>query len=92
MKQVTYATPKRSDPYCVASQRGDDMNADADADPADTYVLDEDVMEEMENLETTVVLTEDSDTLDVTATSDSEFLEDIEAATDVLNEVFSLVR
>ncbi|MGD8340951.1 MAG: hypothetical protein PVH89_09220 [Gammaproteobacteria bacterium] len=68
------------------------MNADADADPADTYVLDEDVMEEMENLETTVVLTEDSDTLDVTATSDSEFLEDIEAATDVLNEVFSLVR
>ena len=48
----------------------------------DAYILDEDVMEEMENLEATVVLTEEPDWRVDTVCLDREFLDDIEAATD----------
>jgi hypothetical protein len=57
--------------------------AKAKISPAQTYVLDEDVMDEMENLEATHVLP-DLDQPDDAGAAEPPFLDDIEVATDIL--------
>jgi len=53
---------------------------------ADTYVLDEDVMDEMENFESTQVLSDSDDELAETRTQQNKFLEDVDEGTVVLDE------
>ena len=65
------------------------MNMNTGSDPADTYVLDEDVMEEMENLAATVVLPESHHELEDWNAYEGDFLDNIEEATVVLNNRFS---
>ena len=52
-----------------------------------TYILDEDVMDEMENPEgTDLIGTEGMDSLSDTRTADDDFLDDIESQTIVLGD------
>ena len=87
MNPVTYSGHEIIDPDTVDIHQGDDMGGNQKTDPAETYVLDEDVMDEMENVEATVVLPETQDELAETLTQKNKFLEDIGAATVVLNDV-----
>lgn len=92
VNQVTYPALKKSDPCRVMSRRGDDMDTNSRTYAGNTYILDNDVMEEMENLDATVVLPETPDQLDDSATQDDDFLEDYAAATVVLSDSPSLER
>ena len=62
------------------------MGKKAETNPADTYVLDDDVMDEMENLEATVVLDDTQKGPTDTDVLHDGFLDDIEENTVVLSE------
>jgi hypothetical protein len=54
-------------------------------DLADTYVLEDDVMDEMENFEATGVIDEDWEGAPGARDADDDFLDDIESSTVVLD-------
>ena len=85
VNSITYAAEKKSDPCQVDIHEGDSMGAKQGINSADTYVLDDDVMDEMENVEATVVLPNAPKHSADADTDDDGFLEDAEAATVVLN-------
>ena len=53
--------------------------------PADTYILDDDVMDEMENFDSTAILDDTQVRVEDTRTLDDELLDDIESRTVVLD-------
>jgi hypothetical protein len=57
------------------------MDAKKQATYADTYVFDDDVLDEMENFDATQVLDESADALSSTMTQENKFLEDVEDGT-----------
>lgn len=60
------------------------MGAKRKLDPADTYVFDEDVMDEMENVEATVELPELSCDVEDILNQEDDFLENADETTVVL--------
>jgi hypothetical protein len=62
------------------------MDSKQKRDLADTYVFDEDVMEEMENVEATLEIPNAWDELAETLTEENTFLEDVETSPVVLND------
>ena len=60
------------------------MAKKAEIDPAETHVMDDAVMDEMENLEATLVLDDAQNVPTNTDVLDDEFLDDIEDNTVVL--------
>jgi len=60
------------------------MGANYKRDPADTYVFDDDVMDEMENFDSTLTMPEVSGEFTDTLTQENELLDDIAASSIVL--------
>lgn len=65
------------------------MDVKQKIDSAQTYVLDEDVMDEMENVEATSVLHPAPTGLTDSRAEETGFLEDIEAGTVILNDALT---
>lgn len=62
------------------------MDTKQKRDLAETYVFDEDVMDEMENVEATLEIPNAWDELAETLTEENSFLDDVESSSVVLNE------
>jgi len=60
------------------------MGGKQNSDPADTYIFDEDVLDEMENFNSTIVESDDGVEFSETLTQENELLDDIAASSVVL--------
>jgi len=68
------------------------MGRKQNSDPADTYIFDEDVLDEMENFNSTIVESDADVVFTETLTQENELLDDIAASSVVLEGSLSKKR
>jgi hypothetical protein len=84
VNSVTYPVLIYGDPDHVELYRGKAMGGTHKRDPADTYIFDEDVMDELENFDSTMALSGPGDEFTDTLTQENELLDDIASSSIVL--------